>query len=171
MPTSLFRPQNKRYHSPLIPDSQKPCCQGFPLPLPKPLTQIDQLHLSVWSIHHDLTHTGGHLRMPPRGCPLGHRLFSCFPFCCTTGLPAKQGRAGLTMPVVTVAHDLPVRGAGSSGRAPRAPARLCNSCRRAASQRAPSTAAFRAAGSTRRRVPVRGLPSGRLVRSPSRRPL
>lgn len=56
------------------PHSSGVSTKGLPLPLPKPFTQVDQLQLSVWSIHRELSHTGGHLRMPPRGCPVGHRL-------------------------------------------------------------------------------------------------
>ena len=62
------------------PESQEPSCQGFPLILPKLFTQVDQTCLS------EPSHTGGPLRMP-------HCVRGCwgFTFCCTAGLPAKQG--------------------------------------------------------------------------------
>ena len=45
-----------------------------PLALPKLLTQVNQLHLSVWWTSREISHIGDPLRMsaPPRG---GHRLF------------------------------------------------------------------------------------------------
>ena len=63
---------------------QKPFCQGFPLFLPKLLTQVNQLCLSIWSICCELSHIGA-----PWGCLLWAIGCSCFTFCCTTGLTAK----------------------------------------------------------------------------------
>lgn len=48
-----------------VPKSQKPCCQRLPMRLPKLFTQVNQLHLSMWSICHELSHIGGPLRMLP----------------------------------------------------------------------------------------------------------
>ena len=48
-----------------VPKSQKPCCQRLPMSLPKLFTQVNQLHLSMWSICHELSHIGGPLRMLP----------------------------------------------------------------------------------------------------------
>ena len=47
--------------------SQKPCCQGFPVHLPKLLTQVDQLCQSIWSICHESVTLG-----VPWGGALGH---------------------------------------------------------------------------------------------------
>ena len=52
------------------PEAQKPSCQGFLLLLPKLLTQVDQLHPSIWSVSHELSHVGNLLRIPS----LGHKL-------------------------------------------------------------------------------------------------
>ena len=73
---------------PCVPKSQEPCCQGFPLLLPKFHTQVNQLCQSIWSICHELSHTGGPMGMLPS--PPRARGFSCFSFCCTTGLTAKR---------------------------------------------------------------------------------
>ena len=88
-----FVPRMNDTVHPCAPDSQKPCCQGFPLPLPKPFTQVNQLQLSVWSIHRELSHTGGHLRMPPRGRPSGHRLLM-LPFLLHHGPHCQPGTLG-----------------------------------------------------------------------------
>ena len=50
---------------PCFPESQKSCCQGFPL-----LTQVDQLCLNILWIVCELSHIGGPLRMPPLGLML-----------------------------------------------------------------------------------------------------
>ena len=99
------------------------------MPLLKPLTRVDQLQLSAWSTHREPSHTGGPLRMPLEDAPWATG-FSCFLFCCTTGVTANPGPAGLTMLMVVVAHDFPVGGAGSSG-----PCTSCPSaCRRCSSE-------------------------------------
>ena len=73
---------------PYVPESQKPSCQGFPLHLPKLLTQVNQLHLTTCSIRRELSHIGGPLRMPP----LGYRLLMLH-FLLHSGLTVKQGPA------------------------------------------------------------------------------
>ena len=91
---------------PHVPESQKPSYQGFPLFLWKLLTQINQLHLGISSIHCVLSHIGSPLGMLPRtvGC-------SCFAFCCTVGL-SNVGTCGLIMFIVTVPHYLIIQEAG-----------------------------------------------------------
>ena len=54
--TSLKDPQNPppALGPPCIPELQRPSCQGFPLLLPKLLTQVDQHCLNMWSIRQEL---------------------------------------------------------------------------------------------------------------------
>ena len=62
-----FIPRTQDTVHPCVLESQKPCCQGFPLLLLKLHTQVDQLCLSIQLICHELHHLGeGPLRMSPR---------------------------------------------------------------------------------------------------------
>ena len=158
---------------PYAPDSQKPCCQGFPLPLPKPFTQVDQLQLSVWSIHRELSHTGGHLRMP-RGPQASHASLSAAP---RASLPTRDPQVSQcswsSSLMTSLSEELGPQGHASCApvHADAAPMSLCNSCSCAASQRAPCTPTFRAVGKIHLRLPAREFTLGRLMRSPRGKPL
>ena len=60
-----FIPRTQDTVHPSVLESQKPCCQGFPLLLLKSHTRVDQLCLSIQLICHELHHLGGSLEDVP----------------------------------------------------------------------------------------------------------
>ena len=105
MPTIHFIPRTNDTIHPCVPESQKPCCQGFSLLRPKLLSQVNQLHLSMWSMCHELSHIGGPLRMPR----LGHKLLMLH-FLLYNGHHCQAGTRGLTVFLVLIPHYLLVGG-------------------------------------------------------------
>ena len=133
----------------------------FPFLFLKLHTQVDQLHLSIWLMCHELSHVGGPLRMSP----LDHRLLILH-FLLHNGPRCQAGTCSLiTSPttvllITTSLSDL----LGSSG--PRGSCsnatihcsssfkHLCTLCNSVASQRARSIFTFRAVRKIHPTVPV-----------------
>ena len=97
-------PYRFRAH-PCVSESQKPSCQGFPLLLPKLLTQVNQLCLSIWSIRHDSVTLGA-----PWGGPSCSNASIC---CCASskclctwhpGLPPHRALSTFALRAVRKIH-------------------------------------------------------------------
>ena len=102
----LKRTPNRCGVNPCVPKSQEPCCQRFLLLLSKLHTQVNQLHLSVWSICYELSHTGCPLRMPA----LGHNVLMRH-FLLYNGPLCQAGTCSLITFIITVTYRLTVRDA------------------------------------------------------------
>ena len=100
-------PPNRCGVHPCVPKSQEPFCQRFPLLLSKLHTQVNQLHLSVWSICYELSHTVCPLRMPA----LGHNVLMHH-FLLYNGPLCQAGTCSLITFIITVTYHLAVRDAG-----------------------------------------------------------
>ena len=103
----IYKNPHSCWAHPCITKLQNPCCQGFPLLWLKLLTQVNQLHLSMWSICHELSHIGGPLRMPR----LGHRLLTLH-FLLYHGPCCQAGAHSVITFIITITYHLAVRDAG-----------------------------------------------------------
>ena len=83
---------------------------SFPFLFLKLHTQVDQLHLSIWSMCHELSHLGGPLRMSP----LDHRLLLLH-FLLHNEPCCQAGTCSLITSTITVNNRLTVRVTGFFG--------------------------------------------------------
>ena len=139
----------------LCPRVTKATLPSFPLILL--LTQVDQLHLSIWSICRESVTLGA-----PWGRTQGAVGSLYFTFCCTMGLATKQGPTVSVF--VIVPHDLIGQGVGFLKTAhllfsmcicySSSSSCLCSFCTGAASHRALSIFVFRSVRKTHPMVPM-----------------